>query len=167
MLDKIRSLQDQVAEVAVIVSDTAGMVWDFELPGIPLDTNPFTRYPPDSFFAPPASGSAGYDAMIIVPCSMGTLGRIASGSAGDLMSRAADVMLKERKKLVLVVRETPYNRIHIRNMLEITDAGGIICPASPGFYHNPATIEELCSPVVARALSLAGIDAGEPGFLTP
>jgi flavin prenyltransferase len=167
LLEKLRNLQEQLAEVAVVVSDTAEKVWPFELPDIPLDTAPFKRYSPDNFFAPLASGSAGYDAMIIVPCSVGTLGRIAAGTAADLITRAADVMLKERKKLILVVRETPFSRIHLQNMLTVTDAGGIICPASPGFYHNPKTISDLCRPVVARALDLAGLHTGEKGFMTP
>lgn len=165
LLDRLRGIQGQFNEVAVVVSETAAQVWAWELPGVPLDTTPFRRYEPDSFFAPPASGSANYGAMIIIPCSMGTLGRIAAGTAEDLMTRAADVMLKERRKLVLVVRETPYSRIHLNNMLAVTDAGGIICPASPGFYRNPADIEALCGTVVDRALTLAGIDTGEKGFL--
>jgi 4-hydroxy-3-polyprenylbenzoate decarboxylase len=167
MLNRLRELQGQLAAVAVIFSKTAEQVWKYELPGVPLDTAPFTRYEPDTFFAPPASGSAGYDAMIIIPCSVGTLGRIASGTAGDLIARSADVILKERKKLVLVVRETPYNRIHLQNMLTVTDAGGIICPASPGFYRNPETIGDLCGTVVNRALALAGIETGEKGFMEP
>jgi 4-hydroxy-3-polyprenylbenzoate decarboxylase len=165
LLSKLRELDGQVEEVAVVISDTASKVWAYELPEIPLDTTPFRRYSPDNFFASLASGSAGFDAMIIVPCSVGTLGRIAAGTAGDLMTRAADVILKERKKLVLVVREAPYNRIHIQNMLAVTEAGGIICPASPGFYHNPATIAELCGTVINRVLSLAGLDPGVPGFM--
>jgi 4-hydroxy-3-polyprenylbenzoate decarboxylase len=165
MLERLRGLDGQLEEVAVVVSPTADQVWRYELPGLPLDTNPFRRYDPDSFFSPIASGSSGYDAMIIIPCSAGTMGRIASGTANDLMTRAADVILKERKKLVLVFRETPYSRIHIRNMLDITDAGGIICPASPGFYDHPAGIAELCDTVVNRALQLAGFDTGGKGFL--
>ena len=167
LLGRLRDLQAQFSEVAVVVSDTAEKVWAYELPGIPLDTTPFVQYAPDNFFASPASGSAGYDAMIIIPCSVGTLGRIAAGTAGDLMTRAADVMLKERKKLILVLREAPYSRIHLQNMLTVTDAGGIICPASPGFYHNPATIWELCSTVADRALALAGVETGVKGFMTP
>jgi 4-hydroxy-3-polyprenylbenzoate decarboxylase len=167
LMEKLRGLADQLEEVAVIVSVTAEKVWTYELPDIPIDTSPFKRYAPDNFFAPPASGSAGYDAMIIIPCSVGTLGRIASGNAEDLLTRAADVILKERKKLILVLREAPYSRIHIQNMLTITDAGGIICPASPGFYHIPSDIDELCCTVVSRALTLAGVDTGDKGFMAP
>ncbi len=165
LLKKLCELQAQPDEVAMVISKTAEKVWAFELPDVPLLTSPFTRYDPDSFFAPPASGSAGYDAMIIIPCSVGTLGRIAAGTADDLMSRAADVMLKERRKLILILREAPYSRIHIQNMLSVTDAGGIICPASPGFYQHPSDITGLCSTVVDRALSLAGIDTGSKGFM--
>jgi len=165
MLSRLRTFRDRFEEVVVVVSETAEQVWKYELPGIPLDTAPFARHAPDVFFAPPASGSSGYDAMIIIPCSTGTLGRIAAGTADDLMTRAADVILKERKKLVLVVREAPYSRIHIRNMLAVTDAGGIICPASPGFYLHPATIGELCETVVTRALELAGVETGARGFM--
>lgn len=165
LLAKLREVEERLEEVAVVVSDTAEKVWAYELPDIPLDASPFKRYSPDNFFAPMASGSAGYDAMIIIPCSVGTLGRIAAGTAGDLLTRAADVILKERKKLILVLREAPYSRIHIQNMLTVTDAGGIICPAAPGFYHNPSTINELCGTVVTRALSLAGVDTGERGFM--
>jgi 4-hydroxy-3-polyprenylbenzoate decarboxylase len=96
--------------------------------------------------------------MFVVPCSMGTLGRIASGISDDLITRAADVVLKERRKLILVARETPYNLIHIKNMETITLAGGIICPATPSFYSKPKTMEELAMTVVNRMLDLAGID---------
>jgi 4-hydroxy-3-polyprenylbenzoate decarboxylase len=96
--------------------------------------------------------------MFVVPCSMGTLGRIASGISDDLITRAADVVLKERRKLILVARETPYNLIHIKNMETVTLAGGIICPATPSFYSKPKTMEELAMTVVNRMLDLAGID---------
>ena len=109
------------------------------------------------FMAPFASGSGDYDIMIIVPCSMGTLGRIAGGISSDLISRAADVVLKERRKLICVVRDTPYNLIHLRNMEAVTLAGGIICPATPSFYSKPKTIDEVASTVVDRVLDLAGI----------
>ncbi|MGK2864608.1 MAG: UbiX family flavin prenyltransferase, partial [Chitinophagaceae bacterium] len=108
--------------------------------------------------APFASGSGQYDTMIIIPCSMGTLGRIANGISNDLITRAADVVLKERRKLICVVRDTPYNLVHIRNMETVTLAGGIICPATPSFYSKPKTIEEVAATVVDRVLDLAGFD---------
>ena len=108
-------------------------------------------------FAPTASGSARYDAMIIVPASMGTIGRIASGVSLSLIERSADVMLKERRRLICVVRETPYSLIHLRNMTMITEAGGIIFPASPSFYFNPQNIEALTMTVSTRAVELLGI----------
>ena len=107
--------------------------------------------------APFASGSGKYDIMIIVPCSMGTLGRIAGGISNDLITRAADVILKERRKLIAVVRDTPYNLIHIRNMETVTLAGGIICPATPSFYSKPKTLEEVAATVVDRVIDLAGL----------
>src|SRR5690606_24610953 len=119
---------------------------------------PFPFYSKNDFSAPFASGSAQYDTMIIAPCSMGTLGRIAGGVSSDLISRAADVILKERRKLICVIRDTPYNLIHIRNMETVTLAGGIICPATPSFYSNPTTIEEVVSTVADRVLDLAGLD---------
>ena len=95
--------------------------------------------------------------MIIIPCSMGTMGRIAAGISNDLISRAGDVMLKERKKLVLVIRDTPYNLVHIRNMETVTLAGGIICPASPSFYSKPKDLEEAAATVVDRVIDLVGL----------
>ena len=96
--------------------------------------------------------------MIIIPCSMGTLGRIAAGVSNDLITRAADVILKERRKLICVARETPYSLIHIRNMETVTLAGGIICPATPSFYNKPGSIEAVADTVVDRVLDLAGFD---------
>ena len=107
--------------------------------------------------APFASGSASYKAMIICPCSMGTLGRIATGISNDLTTRAADVILKERRKLVLITRDTPLNLIHINNMKTVTEAGGIICPASPSFYSKPTNFEQLAATVVDRAIDLVGL----------
>src|SRR6187549_4053727 len=105
-----------------------------------------------------ASASGKFNTMIIVPCSMGTLGRIATGVSNDLITRAADVVLKERRKLICVIRDTPYNLIHIRNMETVTLAGGIICPATPSFYSKPTTIEEVAATVVDRVIDLAGIN---------
>ena len=111
----------------------------------------------DDLFAPPASGSADYDAMAVVPCSVGTLGRIACGVSQSLIERAADVMLKERRRLVLVVRETPLSLIHLRNMTALTEAGAVVLPASPGFYARPSSVEELCRSVAERVTALLGI----------
>lgn len=142
--------------VSLVMSDNAKTVWQHELGNRSYEKLPFQFYAKQDFYAPFASGSGRYDALIICPCSMGTLGRIASGVSDDLMTRAADVMLKERKRLVLVIRETPYHLIHINNMKTITEAGGIICPATPSFYSGPATFEELAATVTDRALELAG-----------
>ena len=106
----------------------------------------------DDFWAGAASGSAAADAMIIAPCSMGTLGRIAAGLSGNLLERAADVMLKERRSLLLVPRETPFNNIHLENLLRLSQSGAVILPAMPGFYHGPETIEDLVDFVVGKIL---------------
>jgi 4-hydroxy-3-polyprenylbenzoate decarboxylase len=158
LLRKLEALKDQIGDCGVIFSENAKAVWDFELGSFQETEIPFKTYAQNDFFAPMASGSAAYDAMIICPCTMGTLGRIASGVSNDLMTRAADVMMKERKKLILVAREMPYNLVHLNNMKLLTEAGAIICPASPSFYSKPATIEELVMTVIDRALVLAGFE---------
>jgi 4-hydroxy-3-polyprenylbenzoate decarboxylase len=158
LLDKLQQLQEQIAEVAVVMSDNAKQVWEFELDDFSHGNYPFKAYAKNDFMAPFASGSARFDTMVIVPCSMGTLGRIASGVSDDLISRAADVILKERRKLILVARDTPLNLIHIRNMQTVTEAGGIICPAIPSYYSKPKTIEELAMTVVNRVIDLIGLD---------
>jgi len=112
----------------------------------------------EDWFAPPASGSNPADAMAICPCSMGTLASIASGLAGSLIERAADVMLKESRKLVLVPRETPLSAIHLENMLRLQRAGAVILPANPGFYHRPQSVEEIVDFVVARVLDQLGVE---------
>lgn len=156
LFDKLAALKEQAEAVGVVMSDNAKDVWKYELENSDYEKYPFEFYHKNDFFAPFASGSANYTSMIICPCSMGTLARIASGISNDLTTRAADVMLKERKKLVLVLRDTPYNLIHINNMKTVTEAGGIICPASPSFYSKPKNFEELANTVIDRALSLCG-----------
>jgi len=108
---------------------------------------------------PFVSGSARFDAMVVVPCSMGTLGRIAAGTSESTLLRAADVFLKERRKLILVPRETPWNLIHARNVVTLLEAGAIVLPASPGFYSRPQTVEALADTVVARILDQLGLPA--------
>jgi 4-hydroxy-3-polyprenylbenzoate decarboxylase len=139
------------------MSDNAKDVWRFELNNSDFDKIPYTIYDKNNFYAPFASGSAKFDTMIICPCSMGTMARIAAGISNDLTTRAADVILKERRKLILVMRDTPLSLIHINNMKTITEAGGIICPASPSFYSKPETIEQIAATVVDRVIDLCGL----------
>ena len=147
----------EVEQIALIYSDTAREVVDFEGEKIPT-SDKITIYDNHNLFAPPASGSAAFDAMVVVPSSVGTMGRIAHGLSQTLIERTADVMLKERRRLMLVVREAPYSLIHLRNMTTLTEAGAIIIPASPSFYSHPSTIEEACQTVVERVIALLGIE---------
>lgn len=158
LMDKLLAIKDQWEAVGVVMSTNAKEVWSTELENEEYKNYPFSFYEKSNFHAPFASGSARYNIMIVAPCSMGALGRIANGVSDDLVTRAADVVLKERRKLILVVRETPYNLIHIKNMETVTLAGGIICPATPSFYSRPKTIEEAAATVVDRVLDLAGLD---------
>ncbi|MDB5132666.1 MAG: UbiX family flavin prenyltransferase [Mucilaginibacter sp.] len=158
LLNKLQQLNDQISEVAIVMSDNAKEVWKFELGNEDYNSIPYKFYAKNDFMAPFASGSAKFDTMVIVPCSMGMLGRIASGVSDDLISRAADVILKERRKLILVARDTPFNLIHIRNMQTVTEAGGIICPAIPSYYSKPKTIEDLAMTVVNRVIDLIGLE---------
>lgn len=157
LLGKLETVSSQTAEVSVVMSDNARYIWQSELNNTDYQKYPFRFFEKNDFTAPFASGSSQYASLIVIPCSMGTLGRIASGISDDLITRAADVMLKERRQLILVPRETPYHLIHIRNMETITLAGGIICPATPSFYSQPASIESLVDTVVDRILDLAQI----------
>jgi 4-hydroxy-3-polyprenylbenzoate decarboxylase len=159
MLQKISALKDQISELSIVMTDNAKLVWKTELEDEAYDVFEARYFTTKDFSAPFASGSSKYDALIIIPCSMGTLGRIASGISNDLISRAADVMLKERKKLLCVIRDTPYNLIHIKNMETVTLAGGIICPASPSFYSKPDSIEKAVATVVDRVIDLVGLNA--------
>ncbi len=161
LLKKLLSVKDQWSDLAVVMTENAKTVWQTELGNDEWKNFPVKYFTTTDFSAPFASGSGQYDTMIIIPCSMGTLGRVAGGISNDLITRSADVVLKERRKLICVVRDTPYNLVHIRNMETVTLAGGIICPATPSFYSKPQTIEEVASTVVDRVIDLAGfsIDA--------
>lgn len=159
LLKKLLAIKEQWTDLAVVMTDNAQEVWKTELVNESWKNLPLTVYGTKDFSAPFASGSGQFDTMIIIPCSMGTLGRIAAGISNDLITRAADVILKERRKLICVVRDTPYNLIHIRNMETVTLSGGIICPATPSFYSLPKTIEEVAATVVDRVIDLAGFDS--------
>jgi flavin prenyltransferase len=158
LLWKLKNLKSPPEEIAVIFSDTAKEVWEYETGAKYVPEPPAKEFENRTFYAPFASGSSNYDTMIICPASMGTTGRIANGVSDDLIARAADVILKERRKLIIVPRETPYNYIHIKNMETLTLAGAIICPASPSFYSKPQTINELIMTVVDRIVDLAGFE---------
>ena len=157
LLKKLLVLREQWSHLGIIMTKNAREVWETELGDNSYNDFSSFMYENDDFMAPFASGSAKFENMVIIPCSMGTLGRIASGTSNDLITRAADVILKERRKLICVVRDTPYNLIHIRNMETVTLAGGIICPATPSFYSQPQNLEEMAATVVDRILDLMGI----------
>src|SRR5882757_2113347 len=158
LIEKLLTIRSQWETVSIVMTKNARTVWETELNNQAYKYLPLDVFETDDFMAPFASGSARYDTMIIIPCSMGSLGRIAAGISSDLITRAADVILKERRKLICVVRDTPYNLVHIRNMETVTLAGGIICPATPSFYSKPSTIEAVVTTVVDRVLDLAGLD---------
>ena len=158
LLEKLTKLANPPEEIAVIFSETAKEIWVAET-GTKFDAiYPAKEYNNKTFYAPFASGSSSYDTMIICPASMGTTGRIANGTSDDLIARTADVMLKERRRLIIVPREAPYSLIHIENMKMLTLAGAIICPATPSFYSNPKTIDDLVMTVVDRIIDLAQFD---------
>ena len=158
LLDRLKVIVNQTEAIGVVMSDNAIYNWELEIGPWSKDEYPFTFYNKMDFMAPFASGSAKYELMLVCPCSMGLLGRIAAGISTDLTTRAADVILKERRKLILVTREMPLSLIHIRNMETVTLAGGIICPATPSFYGKPSTIEEVAGTVIDRVLDLSGLD---------
>jgi 4-hydroxy-3-polyprenylbenzoate decarboxylase len=157
LLDSLMQLKGQWSEIGIVISDNAKQIWETELNNNSYKNYTANYYNKYDFNAPFASGSAQYNIMLVVPCSMGTLGRIAAGVSDDLVTRAADVILKERRKLILAIRDTPYNLIHIKNMEAVTLAGGIICPATPSFYSKPASVNEVAETVVNRIIDLAGL----------
>lgn len=144
-------------EIDVVFSKTGRVVWEHEV-GTPIAELPMRTWSPGDFTAPFASGSARYDGMLVIPCSAGCMARIAQGISTDLVGRAGDVMLKERKPLVLVLRETPLSLVHLRAAAAVTEAGAVVMPASPSFYGRPGSVEDLVDSVVGRALDLLGID---------
>lgn len=158
LIDKLSKIEDQFSELAIVFSDNAKQVWKLELDNEDYKNYKYKVYSKNDFMAPFASGSAKYNIMVICPCSMGTMARIATGISNDLITRAADVILKERRKLILVTRDTPLSLIHINNMKTVTEAGGIILPASPSFYSKPKTIEELASTVADRIIDMMGLE---------
>ncbi len=155
LMDKLSKIDN--LSVGVVMSPNAIVNWEIEIGPFDKGAYPFTFYDKKDFMAPFASGSAQYDTMIVCPSSMGLLARMASGLSTDLMTRAADVILKERRRLIIVPREAPYNLIHLQNMTQLTQAGAIICPATPSFYSQPKSVDEVCSTVVDRVLDLAGL----------
>jgi 4-hydroxy-3-polyprenylbenzoate decarboxylase len=158
LLDKLLLYKDQIDRVAIVMSKNAKDVWEFEMGTKSYQDYPFENFEKDDFMAPFASGSAQFKNMIVAPCSMGSLARIAAGTSDDLICRAADVILKERRQLILVTRESPLNLIHINNMKTLTEAGAMILPATPSFYSRPKTFEELALTVIDRAIDAIGIE---------
>lgn len=152
----LEALRKTEADISVVASDNAKIVWKDEL-GERFNDLDFRIFTNRDFKAPFASGSALYDQMVIIPCSMGTLGRIAHGVSNDLISRTADVFLKERRKIILVPRDTPYNLIHLENMKTLALAGATILPATPSFYSKPQSVVEVARTVVSRVLDQMGI----------
>ncbi len=156
LLDRLIAAPE-VAQIGVIQSTHASEVADWE--GITLPTSPkIEEFDNRNLFASPASGSSEWDQMVICPSTVGTAGRIAAGVSEHLIERAADVMLKERRRLILVIRETPLSLIHLRNLTTLTEAGAIILPAAPSFYAHPTDIESLCRSVTERIVAQLGIE---------
>lgn len=154
----LQMLEQQQIEVHGIISEAGRKVLQFEQGISPEQLPAVARwFAHDDFFAPPASGSTRYDAMVVLPCSMGSLAAIARGFCGNLLHRCADVTLKERRPLILAVRETPLNRTHLSNMLAAHDAGAIICPPMPSFYHHPKGLDDLTRHYAARLCDLLGV----------
>ena len=161
LLDRLQQLNSKWEKVGVVISDNGKFNWKFELGDDGWRDYPYDYYGKKDFSAPFASGSARYDTMLVCPCSMGLLGRINAGISDDLVTRAADVILKERRRLILVPREAPYSLLHLRNMTALTEAGAIICPAVPSFYNRPQSTEEIVRTVVDRVLDLAGFELSD------
>lgn len=151
-------LAEQEVEIHAIISDAGRQVLAFEL-GLSPEELPYIRqwFAADNLAAPPSSGSSLYDAMVILPCTMGTLAALAGGVCLNLIHRCADVTLKERRPLILGLRESPLNRNHLRNMLLIHDAGATLCPLMPSFYNHPKNLEEMAGTMAIRICDLLGI----------
>ena len=160
----LKCLQQDDIEIHAIISNAGRLVLKHEL-GLTSDDLQqyvFEWYKADDFTAPMSSGSSKFDAMVVLPCTMGSLGAVANGIAKNLIHRAADVILKEKKPLLLAVRETPLNRIHLENMVKVHDAGATVCPPMPSFYHHPESLEEMATFFAGRLADIIGIDV--PGL---
>jgi 4-hydroxy-3-polyprenylbenzoate decarboxylase len=158
ILPLLELLSGQGVEVDAVISDCGRKVLKIEQDLLPDDLSGVSRwFKAADFTAPPASGSSCYDAMVILPCTTGTMGAIAGGYSGNLIHRAADVCLKERRPLVLAVRETPLNRTHLTNMLTLYDAGAIICPPMPSFYLKPADLTAMARQFAGRICDQIGL----------
>ncbi|MDO8494457.1 MAG: UbiX family flavin prenyltransferase [Deltaproteobacteria bacterium] len=159
LLDGLRGAPaDSATDVAIVMSEHARQIWETELEGFDIGSYDRPVHGIRDFNVPFVSGSNAWDSCVVVPCSMGMLGRIAHGFSDDVIARTADVQLKERKQLILVPRETPYNLVQIENMKLLTLAGALILPATPSFYSKPKTIEEAVDTVVARILDHLGVE---------
>jgi 4-hydroxy-3-polyprenylbenzoate decarboxylase len=156
----LKCMQQADVEVHAIISNAGRLVLQHELELTPDDLHKYVAkwHGADNFAAPMSSGSSNFDAMVVLPCTMGSLGAIANGISKNLIHRAADVMLKENKTLILAVRETPLNRIHLENMLKVHDAGATVCPPMPSFYHHPENLEEMATFFAGRLAELIGIE---------
>jgi len=152
LMTKLKAFDD--LQIGVVMTENARLNWEIEIGKFSEQDWPFKFYAKNDFFAPFASGSARYETMVVCPCSMGLLARIALGISDDLITRAADVILKERRRLIIVPREAPLSLIHLKNMTSLTEAGAIICPATPSFYSNPSTITEVVDTVTTRIIDL-------------
>ncbi len=160
MDDLAGPLREQWDAVGIVMSDNAKYNWELELGSTSYADYPFDYYDKHDFNAPFASGSARYDTVIVCPCSMGTLGRVAHGLSDDLLTRACDVALKERRRLILCPRDKPYSLLHLRNMVALTEAGAVINGCNPSFYSMPKDFEALARTVTNRVLDLAGFELG-------
>jgi len=156
----LQVLKEKGIVTHLVVTDSALKIMKIETDFRPEDVEKLAAYvySPDDFAAPVASGSHLFDAMAVIPCSMGTLSGIASGSSETLITRAADVCLKERRRLVLVPRETPLSLIQLRNMVTVAEAGAVVLPACPAFYSQPKNMAELVDVLVGRVLDLLNVE---------
>ena len=158
IIERLIRNEKQIEQIAIVRSKNAELVWQHELGTAWPKHSKITYFEKNDFMAPFASGSAKWDVMIVIPTSMGTIGRIANGVSDDLITRAADVMLKEERKLIICPREMPFNQIHLKNLLQLQQAGAIIIPTSPSFYSNPKDIKALIGTVTSRIIDHIGID---------
>jgi 4-hydroxy-3-polyprenylbenzoate decarboxylase len=159
VVERLIRQENQIEQIAIVRSKNAELVWQHELGTEWPKHSKIQYYEKNDFMAPFASGSAKWDSMLIVPASMGTIGRIANGISDDLITRAADVMLKEEKKLIVCPRELPFNQIHLKNLLQIQQAGATVIPTSPSFYSKPKDIKALIGTVTSRIIDHIGLQA--------